>query len=214
MKESGLRRYARPAAPTAHAAPDGPAERCEICGTGLDARHGHLVALDDRALRCACRSCWLLFTSPGAGDGRIRAVPERYLTDPAHRLTGADWDLLQIPVTPAFFFFNSDLGRVIACYPSPAGAMESTLDLDGLEQLKRTHPLLRMPAPDVEAVYVCRPEAELEAYLVPVDACFGLAGAIRLRWRGQTGGAAVRQAMAEFVEDLRARSRPAPPDQA
>jgi hypothetical protein len=47
---------------------------------------------------------------------------------------------------------------------------------------------------------------------VPVDACFGLAGAIRLRWRGRSGGPAVRQAMAEFADDLRARSRPLPPD--
>jgi hypothetical protein len=207
---SGLRRYARPAATAAtQVPPDAPAERCEVCGTELDARHGHLVALDDRAIRCACRSCWLLFTSPGAGHGRIRAVPERYLTDPAHPLTDADWDLLQIPVTPAFFFLNSDLGRVIACYPSPAGTTESMLDLDGLDRLRHAYPLLRLPAADVEAVFVCRAGAGLEAYLVPVDACFALAGTIRLRWRGPNGGAAVHQAVAEFFEDLRARSRPA-----
>jgi hypothetical protein len=178
-----------------------------MCGTGLGAGHGHLVALDDRALRCVCRPCRLLFDSPGAGGGRIRAVPDRYLTDPAHPVTGDDWDLLQIPVTPAFIFRNSDLGRMIACYPSPAGTMESLLDLDGLERLQRAYPLLRMPAADVEAVYVCRSGAGLAAYLVPVDACFALAGAVRLRWRGLDGGEAVRLALAEFADDLRARSR-------
>jgi hypothetical protein len=183
-----------------------------MCGTELAARHGHLVALDDRALRCACRACWLLFTSPGAAGGRIRAVPDRYLTDPAHRLTHADWDLLRIPVTPAFFFVNSDLGRPVACYPSPAGTTESLLDLDCLDRLKLGYPLLGMPAADVEAVYVGRAGSELETYLVPIDACFALAGAIRSRWRGQDGGAEVRSAIAEFAGDLRARSRPVPPE--
>jgi hypothetical protein len=69
-----------------------------------------------------------------------------------------------------------------------------------------------MPAADVEAVFVHRAGAELVTYLVPIDACFALAGAIRSRWQGQDGGAAVRSAIADFVKDLRARSRPVPPE--
>jgi Family of unknown function (DUF5947) len=140
----------------------------------------------------------------GAAGGRIRAVPERYLSDPARPIAEPDWDLLQIPVTTAFLFHNSDLDRVVACYPSPAGATESLLDLAGWDRLRQAYPLLRVPAPDVEAVYVTGPEA----YVIPIDACFALSGAVRLRWRGFDGGDEVRQTLAAFRADLRRRSRP------
>ena len=179
-----------------------------MCGAGLGDRHGHVVALDDRSLRCACRPCYLLFQAPGAGGGRFRAVPDRYLSDPAHRLTDEDWDLLRIPVTPAFFFANSDLDRVIACCPSPAGATECLLDPAEWSRLQRSYPLLRAPAADVEAVYVTRTGDGLEAFLIPVDACYAFVGQIRLCWRGIDGGDAVRQATAGFLADLLARSRP------
>ena len=77
---ASLRRFTRPAADTTPTAR--PAERCEMCGAALGDRHGHVVALDDRALRCACRPCYLLFAPAAAAGGRLRAVPERYLTDP------------------------------------------------------------------------------------------------------------------------------------
>jgi hypothetical protein len=175
-----------------------------MCAVAIGDRHGHVVALDDRSLRCACRPCYLLFDRPGAGGGRFRAVPERYLSDPAHPLTDRDWDALEIPVTTAFFFVNSDLGRVIGCYPSPAGATECLLDLDGWAGLRRTHPLLRAPVPDVEAVYV----TDREAFLVPIDACYALVGEVRLHWRGFDGGERVRRIVRGFTADLRARSCP------
>jgi hypothetical protein len=169
-----------------------------------------VVEVEKRSLACACRACYLLFTRDGAAGGRYRAVPDRYLSDPAHPLTAADWDELQIPVTTAFFFTNSELGRVVACYPSPAGATECLLDLDAWERLTRTHPLLGAVAPDVEAVFVTRTDAGLEAFAIPIDACYALVGEVRLRWSGLDGGEEVRQAMAAFVADLRARSRPLP----
>jgi len=147
-----------------------------------------------------------LFAPAAAGAGRIRAVPERYLADPAHPLADEDWNLLQIPAMPVFVFVNSDLDRVVACYPSPAGATESLLELDGWARLRQAYPLLRMPAADVEAVYVTRTATGLEAYLVPIDACFSVVGKVRLHWRGPDGGEAVRQAMAAFLADLRTRS--------
>lgn len=205
---AGLRRFTRAVASTPPEPGSRPAERCELCGAEIGDPHGHVVALDDRSLRCACRPCLLLFQAPGAGGGRFRAVPERYLTDQAHRLTDADWDLLGIPVASAFFFVNSDLDRVIACYPSPAGATECLLDLGGWDDLARTHPLLSAPAADVEAVYVTRTGDGLEAFLIPIDACYALVGEIRLRWRGVDGGDGVREAVSEFDDDLRARSRP------
>jgi hypothetical protein len=179
-----------------------------MCGTELGGEHRHVVALDDRAIRCVCRPCGLLFAPAGAGGRRIRVVPERCLTDPAHRIADGDWDALGIPVLPVFLFVNSDLGRVVACYPSPAGATESLLDLDGWTGLLQAYPLLRMPVADVEAVYVTRADAGLEAYLVPIDACFEVVGLVRLRWRGLDGGDLVRQTMATFLQALRDRSRP------
>jgi hypothetical protein len=177
-----------------------------MCGVPLDARHGHVVEIAKRSLVCACRACYLLFTRDGAAGGRYRAVPERYLRDPDHPLTRADWDDLQIPVATAFFFANSELGRVVACYPSPAGATECLLDLDAWDRLAGTHPLLGAAAPDVEAVYV----TNLEAFLIPIDACYALVGEVRLRWSGLDGGQEVRECMAAFLADLRARSRPVP----
>jgi Family of unknown function (DUF5947) len=208
MSLAGLRRFARPATDPTDPA-DGPArgdERCEVCAATLGRRHGHLVAVDRRSLCCACRACYTLFTREGAGGGRFRAVPERYLTDPAHRLTAADWDELQVPVTPAFLFTNSALGRAVACYPSPAGATECLLDQDPWERLRRRYPLFAALAPDVEAVYV----TGLAAFLAPIDACYALVGEVRLGWHGLDGGEAVRRTLARFLDDLRTRSRPIP----
>ena len=197
-----LRRLAQPA-PARQA---DPVERCEMCGTPLDERHGHVVEMQHRSIACACRACYLLFTREGAGGGRYLAVPERYLHDPTHPLGAADWEALGIPVGTAFFFTNSALGRVVAAYPSPAGATECELDLAAWEDLTRTHPLLAAPEPDVEAVFV----TDLAAFLVPIDACYAFVGRVRLSWRGLDGGEEVRQAVADFVADLGSRSRPLP----
>jgi hypothetical protein len=207
MNTAGLRRFATPAAGPDAAAVPPPGERCEMCRVALGDRHGHVVALERRSLLCACRACWLLFTRDGAAGGRFRSVPDRWLHDPALRLTGAEWDELAIPVTTAFFFTNSDLGRVVACYPSPAGATESLLDLAAWERLAAGHPLLAAPAPDVEAVYVTHTGAGPEAFLVPIDACYALVGEIRLHWRGIDGGGEVRRVLAGFVDEARSRSR-------
>jgi hypothetical protein len=174
--------------------------RCDLCAALLDERHGHLVALDQRALRCACRGCYLLFTPDGAGGARLKAVPTRYLHDPANPVSAADWDALGIPVGTAFFFTNSDLDRVVACYPSPAGATESLLDLSDLDEWH--HPLLAEAIPDVEAVFVHHGDA----FLVPIDRCYALVGELRRRWRGIDGGAAARQVISDFAADLRNRT--------
>ena len=103
---------------------------------------------------CACRGCYLLFTPEGAGGGHFRAVPDRYLVVPDFRLSPAQWDALQIPVSVAFFFVNSTLDRVAAFYPSPAGATESLLPLDTWDELVAAHPELATLEPDVEALLV------------------------------------------------------------
>jgi hypothetical protein len=204
----GLRRFARP--PRSAQAE----ERCELCGEKLGEQHPHMVDLQRRSIACACLACALLFTRPG---GRYRTVPDRVRQDPRAPLTAVEWAQLQIPVAIAFFFVNSALGRVIASYPSPAGVTECELDLAAWDRLASTHPLLGALTPDVEALLVVadRPgEPGVEAFLVPIDTCYSLAGALRLQWRGFDGGAEVRQTLAGLLAGLRQRSRPLEPARA
>jgi Family of unknown function (DUF5947) len=188
-------------------------EKCELCATEISAEHGHLADLDNASLLCACRACYLLFTQRDAIRGRYRAVPDRILTDPEHPLTAGDWDDLQIPVGLAFFLHSSRAGMVSGFYPSPAGATECQLDLAAWERLTAAHPLLATAEPDVEAVLITRTGQEssvtaVESFVVPIDACYELAGRMRLHWRGFDGGAEAREAIAEFLDTVRRRAVP------
>lgn len=211
---AGLRRFAVPASPEEAPAPrPAPVERCEFCSTELDERHGHVVDMQSRSLTCACRACYLLFTREGAGGARYQGIPDRFLHEPDSELTNVEWNALAIPVTPAFFFVNSELERVVASYPSPGGATECELDLGAWDQLVETHPLLAALAPDVEALYVTRTDDQLESWLVPIDVCYALVGGIRLAWHGLDGGDEVRELLARFRSDLQTRSRVLAPDE-
>jgi len=192
----------------AAASADDGLEHCELCATALDDRHGHLVDLERRSLACACRACYLLFTAPGSGHGRYRAVPEDVHRDPAHPLGVADWDSLGVPVGTAFFFRNSDLGRIVGCYPSPGGATETELDLAEWDRLSTECPLLGALDPDVQAIFVHRDDDRIEYFRVPIDACYALVGEVRMRWRGLDGGEEIRTTLAAFVAGLRERARP------
>lgn len=197
---TGLRRFARPTPPAGEAAPD----RCELCGETLAERHAHMVDLEQRVLACACRACALLFTRPG---GRYRTVPDRVRHDPDAPLTAADWAALRIPVSLAFFMPSSALGRVVASYPSAAGSTECELDLAEWSRLAETHPLLRAAEPDVEAILITAGGDAVEAFLVPVDICYELAGGLRLHWHGFDGGAEARRLLTAFLDGVRERSR-------
>jgi Family of unknown function (DUF5947) len=183
-------------------------ETCEMCKAAIPAEHSHVADLEKSSLLCACRSCYLLFTQPQAGRGRYRAVPDRYLNDPAHPMAAGEWDELEIPVGLAFFLRSSDRDEVAGFYPSPAGATECRLDLAAWERLSAAHPVLRAMEPDVEAALIARTEDEIEHFLVPIDACYELAGRMRLYWRGFDGGAEARQSIAEFLGNVRSRARP------
>ncbi|HEY1823167.1 MAG TPA: DUF5947 family protein [Trebonia sp.] len=203
----GLRRFARPQRPRFGNAGE-PHERCELCGERIGDEHSHMVDLEHRSIVCACRACALLFTRPG---GRYSTVPDRVCHDPDAPLTQGEWAELQIPVGIAFFFVNSALGRVVASYPSPAGVTECELDLAAWDRLADTHPLLRAPQPDVEAILVAgsgpREAGPVETFLVPIDICYSLAGALRQDWHGFDGGDEVRQRLANLLGSLRERAR-------
>jgi hypothetical protein len=191
--------FARPAA---HA----PGERCELCNEAIPAEHPHVVNLESRALQCACRPCYMLFTERGAGGGRYASVPERYLYDRDFTLTNAQWDEFQIPVRMAFFFVNSVLGKTVAFYPSPAGATESMLPADTWGEIMAANPLFATIEPDVEALLVQRRDDAYECFLVPIDACYELVGHVRKNWKGFDGGEEAWAAIDGFFDGLRARA--------
>ena len=184
-------------------------ERCEMCAEPIDAVHSHVVNVGTRSLLCSCRACYLLFTQPGAAIA-YRAVPDRYLSFAALELDDGQLDGLQIPVGVAFFFLNSALGKMVAFYPSPAGATESTLPLGAWGEVVKSNPALDTLLPDVEAILVRRTDEQTECFLVPIDSCYELVGHLRRLWRGFDGGTEARAAMDEFFDRVRARSRRAP----
>jgi hypothetical protein len=113
----------------------------------------------------------------------------------------------QVPVGLAFFLRSSQREEVSAFYPSPAGATESTLNLQAWDRLTAAHPLLGAADADTEAVLICRTDSGVEYFLVPIDACYELAGRMRLHWRGFDGGSEARQSIAEFLSGVRSRAR-------
>lgn len=220
---------------------DGPAScRCEFCGEPLpaerapgqlaaspaaEAGHGHVVDVVDRSIRCACQACRLLFAQAGAGGGRLRAVGDRRAYEPRFPLDGPRWAALEIPVGLAFLVEDSRAGRLALFYPSPAGATESTVAPDRVaatwQDALAERATLPAPRADVEAVLLYRrddgPADGCEAFLLPVDACYGLVGRIRRAWSGFAGGPAVTAEIAEFLADARRRAGtagPAPGDHA
>jgi hypothetical protein len=185
-------------------------ERCELCGEPIPAEHRHLLDLEPRELVCACRACSLLFD--GSATTRYRLVPDRRLRLEGFRMSDRTWEELRLPVDIAFLFRDSARGRVVAFYPSPLGATESLLALEAWDELERANPVLARMAPDVEALLVNRARGARQYWLVPIDECYALVGAIRTRWRGLTGGKEVWQEIATFFERLDRRARPAGPE--
>jgi hypothetical protein len=209
---SSLRRLARPKeAPPAD--PEQRFERCEMCTKPIDEhQHSHVVHLENRSLLCTCRPCALLFTERGAARGRYRAVPDRYLRDPAFTMSELAWDELQIPVRMAFFFHNSDLEKPLAFYPSPAGATESLLPMDAWHDgLGGTRLAAEMEF-DVEALLLRKTGPRSECLLVPIDVCYELVGLVRMYWKGFDGGSEAWERINRFFADLadKARDLPAP----
>jgi hypothetical protein len=194
----------RQAAPRAAGAP-AEAERCDLCGTDVPPGHRHLVDLQDRRLLCACRACALLFDSGAAGGGRRRLVPTRRRRLADFRLDDAQWARLRIPVDMAFLFFSSRDERILAFYPSPAGPVESLLELDAWADLQAANPVLGELEPDVEALLVGRARSMHEHWIVPIDDCYELVGLIRTHWRGFGGGEEVWGEIERFFDDLSTR---------
>jgi len=179
-----------------------------MCGTPIDASHGHVADLEAQRLLCACRPCHLLFTGSGAGGGRFRALPETVRRVEGIAISAGQWDDLQIPVDLVFVFRQGSGEHHRACYPGPGGATESLLDLSSWDAVLADNPVLRSVQPDVEAVLLRRSEGAVEAYLVAIDICYALVGLVRRDWVGFSGGREVWDGIEAFFGDLSARSVP------
>lgn len=180
-------------------------EGCDFCGEAIADQHGHVADLVDHRLLCVCRPCYLLFAPRGAGGGRYRGVGEevRRIADPV--LPAEAWGALDIPVDLAFFFRQE--GRLLAFYPGPGGATESELDLSAWGALAAANPVLDSLQPDIEAALLRRQDQSWQAYLVPVDLCYELVGAVRRHWVGLGGGTEVWAVIDAWFAALDDRAR-------
>jgi hypothetical protein len=184
-------------------------ERCEMCSKELAASHQHLLDPVSRKLICACDGCAILFGSQG--QTKYKRVPRRIRSLPDFRMTDSQWDGLMMPINMAFFFKSTPQDRVIALYPSPAGATESLLSFDTWDEIELENPALLEMEADVEALLVnrighARGFSNPEYYVVPIDECFKLVGLIRSRWQGLSGGTEVWREIGQFFGDLKANS--------
>jgi hypothetical protein len=179
-------------------------EYCELCGTQITVAHQHLLNHRKREIACSCDGCAVLFCGqPGAHYLRI---PRRIRTLSDFQMPNLQWESLMIPINLAFFYYNTAEGRMMAMYPSPAGAIESLLSLESWTEIATQHLSLQTMEPDVETFLVNRVGTSPEYYIVPIDECFHLVGLIRLHWSGLSGGAEVWKHINEFFASLKARS--------
>jgi len=185
--------------------PPEPAPACDLCHGALSDPHAHVVDIQGRRLLCACGPC--AAAAPDAtrreahsesASVRFKPVPRRLAPLPGRIIADAHWRALEVPVDLAFFFLNSRAGRIVACYPGPAGVTEAWPPPEGWTALAEAHPWVRALCSDVEALLVRRVDGRCDAYRAPIDACYELAGRIRAHWSGMNGGALVRAEIDQF----------------
>jgi hypothetical protein len=184
-------------------------ERCELCSLEIGSDHAHLLEPVARNLICSCDACAVLFS--GRAGTRFKRVPRQVRLLAGFRMSDAQWDSLMVPINMAFFFNSNPEARMVAMYPSPAGATESLLGLEAWSDIARENPEIEKMEPDVEALLVnrighSRGYTKAEHYIVPIDQCFKLVGLIRSHWRGFSGGTEVWQKIAEFFAELRSQA--------
>jgi hypothetical protein len=182
-------------------------ERCELCSAEVSADHPHLIEPGSRKLLCTCNACAILFS----GMTKYKRVPRRVLALTNFHLTDVPWESLMVPISMAFFFHSTPDARVVAFYPSPAGATESQLPLDTWKDIEYANPTLREMDADVEALLVnrvghARGVSAAEYYVLPIDECYKLVGLIRSQWRGLSGGTEVWQEIGRFFEGIKNRA--------
>ena len=183
-------------------------ERCELCSAEVAAGHPHLIEPGTRKLLCTCDACAILFGGMGT---KYKRVPRRVLALQNFHLSDGQWESLMVPISMAFFFRSTPDARVVAFYPSPAGATESLLPLETWKDIENANPILLEVESDVEALLVnrvghARGFTAAEYYVLPIDECYKLVGLIRANWRGLSGGTEVWQEIGQFFDGLKQRA--------
>jgi len=180
-------------------------ERCELCSLGLAERHRHLLEIATRKILCACDACALTFQ--GVEGGRFKAVPRDLIGLLNFRLSDGTWASLGLPINLAFICEDSTNHRRTAFYPSPAGMTDCTVSPEVWEALADANPALRRIAPDVEALMIHRLNGARDYFIAPIDRCYEVAGLVRSRWRGMTGGDALWEDLRKFFSTLKEEAR-------
>jgi hypothetical protein len=184
-------------------------ERCELCSAGIANDHPHLVELSSRQILCACDACAMLFD--GMEKSKYKRVSRSLQYLSGFEMSDGQWETLLIPINLAFFFGSSIDDRVIALYPSPAGAVESLLPLETWNEIAASNQALSHLRPDIEALLVNRVGqahglAGAEYYIAPIDECYKLVGLIRANWKGLSGGTDVWSEIGRFFSELRSKA--------
>jgi hypothetical protein len=178
-----------------------PAERCELCSTTIPDEHRHMIHLDERRILCVCDACWSLRSD----DPELRPAGVRTLWLDDLKIPDDLWARFEIPIGLAFFLRNGADDRVVALYPSPAGATESEIDPDAWNEAVDANPQLRRLEPDAEALIVNRLTEPHRNVIAPIDECYRLVGMIKLSWEGISGGEGPERAVDAFFTHLRER---------
>lgn len=201
MNSLAIRRHLSPVAMLRRFARQLPGvEQCEFCAVPLSPGHRHLLEVAARKIVCACDPCALRFENV---IGRWKLIPRDVRLLPEFQMTDAQWDALALPINLVYFFRSTPDAKVVAIYPSPAGATQSLLSVGDWNALASHNSSLAELQPDVEALLINRLGASREHYIAPIDSCFELSGLIRLHWRGLSGGEEVWRKIDGFFAGLR-----------
>ncbi len=176
-------------------------EQCELCSIRIAPVHRHLLELATRRIVCACDPCALRFEN--VLGGKFKLIPRDARPLPDFQMSDAEWEGLSLPISLAFFFYDTPNDKMAAYYPSPAGATESLLPLTAWQALLEANPILGTMQPDVETLLVNRVQETREYFLAPIDVCFELVGLIRIHWRGFSGGEDVWREIEAFFNRLK-----------
>ena len=188
MSSSSFATLRRLAASGTRSASPRPAEleQCELCSARLAPVHRHLLEMATRRIICGCDPCALRFEN--VVGGKFKLIPRDARRLPDFQITEAEWEGLSLPISLAFFFYDTPNEKMAAYYPSPAGATESLLPLTAWEGLVSANPILGTMQADVETLLVNRVQETRAYFIAPIDVCFELVGLIRIHWRGFSGG--------------------------
>ena len=141
-------------------------EHCDLCSEPIPPEHRHLLDLETRELRCACRraACCSTARAPAAGTtpgprpaaaaGRLRARRRA-------------WEELRIPVDMAFFFHRARGRARRRLLPGADGRDRVAARAARLGGDRGRQPRARGMEPDVEALLVNRARGARDSWLVP-----------------------------------------------